>query len=390
MAFDPNAAFNYVVQACNDANIGYSMNSRSTITLGVNYKTYCDCSSLMAWACWKAGAWPNNPWFATSNEGEYLIKAGFTKHNANAVNWVAGAILTRNEQSTGTSGSGHTEMVYRPTGANMGYTMGAHTSHPSSGLFADQVSINSYVSYASNWDYIYIPPTPVGQTYEWTQRNVNTYGALTTDEIYANAVLTYSELVNIGFSDAAAAGVLGNIEHEGQFNPAQWQGGYAVGSWYEQYCGYGMFQYTPPHKYYQDWAANFSGFNINDASINGPYQVRWLDAHPGQFTGSGPYMQGTQWYGMTWAQFKTMTNAADAAEVWARAWERPGEQYLISTMPARRSSAEYWYNEIINNFPHLPGNPGWPDIPNNPGNPDEVKTRKKYKWVLWNRNRIGV
>jgi len=250
----------------------------------------------------------------------------------------------------------------------------------------DEICVLPYYVYGSGgWDYVYRYGGSAG--YQWTQRNVNTYGALTSDEIYANAVLTYYELVDIGFNAASAAGVLGNIEHEGQFNPAQWQGGYAVGSWYEQYCGYGMFQYTPPHKYYQDWAANFSGFNINDASINGPYQVKWLDAHPEQFSGTGPYMQGTKWYGMTWAQYKQMSDAADAAEVWARAWERPGEKYLYETMPARRSSAEYWYNEIINNFPYNPG-PG--PTPDPEPEPEEVKKRKKYKWVLWNRNRIGV
>lgn len=203
--------------------------------------------------------------------------------------------------------------------------------------------------------------------YKWTQKEVNTYDALSQNEVYGNAVLTYYELIDMGFSTAAAAGILGNIQYEGQFNPAQWQGGYAVGSWYAQYCGYGMFQYTPPHKYYQDWAQG-QGVNINDASSNGPMQCRWLDANPGQFIGNGPYMSGNPHYGISYNDYKLLSDPEDAANVWLRAWERPADPN--GEQPKREAAARYWYDEIINNFPYNPGG----DVPG-------VVSRAQVQWI---------
>ena len=317
MPFDINTAYNLCVQACLDNIIGYSQPQRTTIQLGVNYRTYCDCSSLMAWCCYNAGAWNSNPWFTTDNERQYLEAAGFTRFPANSVQWSAGDILTRSENY---NPRGHTEMVYQAAGIG-GYTMGSHSKYLSDGSerpFPDQVSINTFLTNVADWDWIYKSGGTVTGIYSWTQNETNTYGALTSDEIYANAILTYFELSNMGFSAAAAAGVMGNIEHEGQFNPAQWQGGFPVGSWYDSNCGYGMFQYTPPHKYYQDWAAG-QGVDINDADSNGPLQVRWLDAHPSQFAGTSPYMVGNPHYGISYNDFKLLTDPADASNVWLRA-----------------------------------------------------------------------
>lgn len=353
MPFDINMAYNLVIQACNDDYIGYSMSDlRTTIKLGVTYRTYCDCSSLMSWACFNAGAWSSNPWFSTGDEPTWLQQAGFTRMPANSTPWQPGDILTHSEgwMSPGVPyPDAHTEMVYQGTGGTSGYTMGAHTSQVA---FRDQVSIRTYISDTSYWQWLYRAGGTVIPAYHWTQVETNTYGALTSDEIYANAVLTYYELVNLGFSTAAAAGVMGNIEHEGQFNPAQWQGGFPIGSWYVANCGYGMFQYTPPHKYYQDWAMG-QGVDLNDADSNGPLQVRWLDAHPGQFNGSSPYMVGNPHYGISYNDYKLLTDPADAANVWLRAWEMPGDP--DATQAARQASAQYWYNEILNNFPSNPG-----------------------------------
>ena len=353
MPFDINMAYNLVIQACNDNFIGYSMSDlRSTIKLGVTYRTYCDCSSLMSWACFNASAWSSNPWFSTGDEPTWLQQAGFTRMPANSTPWQPGDILTHSEgwMSPGVPyPDAHTEMVYQGTGGMSGYTMGAHNSQVA---FRDQVSIRTYISDSSYWQWLYRAGGTVIPAYHWTQVETNTYGALTSEEIYANAVLTYYELVNLGFSTAAAAGVMGNIEHEGQFNPAQWQGGFPIGSWYVSNCGYGMFQYTPPHKYYQDWALG-QGVDLNDADSNGPLQVRWLDAHPGQFNGSSPYMSGNPHYGISYTNYKQLSDPADAANVWLRAWEMPGDP--DATQAARQASAQYWYNEILNNFPSNPG-----------------------------------
>lgn len=351
MALDINQAYQLCIQACNDQYIGYSQTQRDTIKLGVTYRTYCDCASLMSWCCAMAGAWDgHNPWFSTIDEPTYLQQAGFTRMAANSVAWQPGDILTKDEGKAEYGPHSHTEMVYQGTGGSSGYTMGAHTYKLA---FEDQVSIKTYVTDASYWEWLYRAGGTVIPAYHWTQVETNTYGALTSDEIYANAVLTYYELRNLGFTPQAAAGVMGNIEHEGQFNPAQWQGGSAIGDWYNTVVGYGMFQYTPGSKFYQNWAALQSGFDINDADLNGPYQVRWLDANPSQFNGSSSQMAGNAHYGISYNDYKNLTDPADAANVWLRSWERPLDP--DATQSARETSAVYWYNEAITNFPSNAG-----------------------------------
>lgn len=362
MPINITTAYNLVIQACNDQYIGYSQPLRDTIKLGVNYRTYCDCASLMAWACFNAGAWSTNPWFSTIDEPAYLQQAGFTRVPASSTPWQPGDILTYKEGSADYSPQSHTEMVYRGTGGTSGYTMGAHGTNGGTTPFVDQVSIRSYVSDASYWQWLYRAGGSVIPAYHWTQRNVNTYGALTSDEIYANAILTYYELWNMGFSKAAAAGVMGNIEHEGQFNPAQWEGGSVVDLWNQPGKGYGMLQYTPPNKY--KLFADYKGVNVSDADENGPCQLQWINdstfynselqgVQTSQFNGSSSQMAGNAHYGITYAQYKELTDPGDAANVWMRSWERPGDP--DATEATRRASAEYWYNEILTNFPSNPG-----------------------------------
>ena len=363
MPFDINVAFNYVIQACNDNYIGYSMSDlRTTIKLGVTYRTYCDCSSLMSWACFNAGAWSSNPWFSTGDEPTWLQQAGFTRMPANSTPWQPGDILTHSEgwMRPGTPyPDAHTEMVYRGTGGMSGYTMGAHTSKVA---YRDQVSIRTYISDTSYWQWLYRAGGSVIPAYHWTQRNTNQYGALTTDEIYGNAILTYYELVNLGFSTAAAAGVMGNIEHEGQFNPAQWEGTAVVDVWNQPRKGYGMMQYTPPDKY--KVFADYKGVDVTVADENGPCQIQWLDDstfyntvlggyQTSQFNGSSSQMAGNPHYGISYSNFKLLTDPADAANVWMRSWERSADPG--ATQSIREASARYWYYEILNNFPSNPG-----------------------------------
>jgi hypothetical protein len=64
-------------------------------------------------------------------------------------------------------------------------------------------------------------------------------------------------------------------------------------------------------------------------------------------------MAGNPHYGITYSQFKLLSDPADAANVWMRSWERPGDP--DATQSTREASAQYWYNEILNNFPSNPG-----------------------------------
>lgn len=152
-------AYDSVIAACNDPYIGYSMDYRTTITLGVTYRTYCDCSSLMSWALTRGGFFTSNPWFGTAGQLAKMQAAGWTIVSKSGV-WLPGDILLRPRTS---SRIGHTEMVYSG-GDGRGVTMGAHWAKPD---FADQVSINS--SSTTGQEYTYLlrydgvtPPDPGG------------------------------------------------------------------------------------------------------------------------------------------------------------------------------------------------------------------------------------
>lgn len=323
-------AYNDVLAACNDPYIGYSQPKRTTIKLGVTYRTYCDCSSLISWALTRNGFFNQNPWFRTPQMDSILTGIGFQKLSAASNNWQNGDIMWK---------SGHTEMVYDAVGGTKGVCMGAHTD---SYAFARQVSVSQYTTNGSFWTYIYRWPggdTP-GAHVTWHQVVTDDYGALTAAEKYDNAILTYYALVHLGFTDEAAAGVMGNIQAEGDFNPGQWEHGHNMAP----SSGYGMFQYTPSTKY-TAYAA-IQGVDISNPDQNGPCQIQWLDDHPSQWNASAA--------GYSYDAYKQLTDERTAAIAWMLYWERPA-----STSPAqqqaRANNASYWLNEIRNNFPSDPG-----------------------------------
>lgn len=139
-------SYKYIYRCCINPHIGYSQIKRETLDLDADYRTYCDCSSLISKALTQAGYFKTNPWFWTGNMISYLEKAGFKKYNAGSVVWKDGDILWR---------KGHTEMVYKGTGTGRGITMGAHSANYS---WVNQVSVNRTESTAKNWTYLFRRP----------------------------------------------------------------------------------------------------------------------------------------------------------------------------------------------------------------------------------------
>lgn len=142
MAESLTGAYHWAVQKCNQANIGYSQPYRNERT--VDGITYYDCSSFIwyallynGWDCVSANwgsTWP----FVTSSMPQILPTLGFRQIEQSGM-WKPMDILL-------TPGS-HTEFVYQG-GYAQGRTMGAHTDeYP----LADQVSINTNLSYAGNY-----------------------------------------------------------------------------------------------------------------------------------------------------------------------------------------------------------------------------------------------
>lgn len=331
-------AYQYVIDACNDPYIDYNrFDLRTTITLGVNYVTYCDCSSLLSKALTVGGYYVNNPWFYTGNEDYYLKKAGWQIEDING-QWMPGDILWKD---------GHTEMVYTG-GQASGVSMGAHTSDPHV-PFERHVCINNYTSYAGKWTRLYRDPTQTVTTFKWYQSNtvLDEYGP----EMTGNAYMVYQFFSGIGFSYAAIAGLLGNMQQESGINPGRWQGGSGP--------GYGLVQWDPASNYL-NWASA-QGINTNDDDQNGEGQCNLINLceSVGQWLPNSSHG-----YTYTWAQFSQLTNVSEAVQAFCWEFERPG----TPMMQNRLDYASYWY-DIISTGAWGAGDPGNPSF-----RPDNIRT----------------
>ena len=200
-----NLAYQWAINTCNRANVGYSQDYRNQQTVGG--VTYYDCSSFI-WYALQAGGFDVTSAYRTATgenydgnaiwtavERAWLAALGFVQVDINGT-WQAGDVLWR---------SGHTEMVYTG-GTGQGVTMGAHSANRP---LDDQVSINSSTSYASSWTSLWrygtTPPSA----------NVSLY---------------------------VIAAICGNFYQESQINPGLWEGlnagtpttllrGYGLGQW---------------------------------------------------------------------------------------------------------------------------------------------------------------
>lgn len=268
MAGNIKNAYEYIIEACQDPNIGYSQSQRRTIKLGVTYRTYCDCSSLISKALTVAGFYNDNPWFSTHNEVSQLLRAGF--HEVSVTDaWVKGDVLWR---------VGHTEMVYDGR-----VTMGAHTDGIA---FADQVSINRYASRPN----------------EWT-RNFR----------YKNGVEEEEPKLNV--SAAVVAAIVGNWSRESNVNPGIWEGLNNTGP--TGPGGYGLGQWTASRK-----RALFAWLNEHGyAWDSGDAQCMYFyEENDWQASTSSPL------YFANLTEFLTTRNTDIAAltETFMNGWERPG------------------------------------------------------------------
>lgn len=319
-------AFNYCVAACNDPYIGYSIPDRESGTLGVNYVTHFDCSSLMSKSMTVGGYFTNNPWFSTSDQPTYMARAGWIEVDQSGL-WIPGDILWYPKGWKGHP-YGHTEMVYEG-GTGEGRTMGAHTSGYA---FARQVSINDSWTTAGYYKTMYRDPTGTVAAYKWHQSNtvLDDYGP----EMTANAYMVYSFFNKLGFTAEAIAGLLGNMQQESGINPGRWQGGSGP--------GYGLVQWDPASNYMN--YATRNGIDINDADSNGDGQCQCIDdgESEGQWLPNTPTAieHNTRY---SWAEFSQLTDVNEAVRAFLYEYERAGTPMLEN----RYTYAAYWYGIIM-------------------------------------------
>lgn len=110
----------------------------------------------------------------------------------------------------------------------------------------------------------------------WQAVWTDSLNALTQAQKEENVRIIYSYFNNLGWLNNPIAAMLGNMELEGQMNPAQWEAGYGV---YGR--GFGLSQWTPYTKLSNflgtGWETNYTG------QLN---RINW-EAQPAN--------QGVQW-----------------------------------------------------------------------------------------------
>ncbi|EIB6801344.1 phage tail protein, partial [Enterococcus faecalis] len=162
-----------------------------------------------------------------------------------------------------------------------------------------------------------------------------------TTEKEKNAWAVWQFLKSKGYSEQAAAGILGNMDQESGIMPDIDEGGGGP--------GYGLVQWTSP-------IAGESGRAyvqrlLAQAGISGDYrnittQLKLLDwhMHNGQYIPSAAYPYSV-------AQFKALTDIGTATMAFEANFERPAV-----THPERIPMAQYWY-ELLHNL--KPGTNKW-------------------------------
>ncbi|EOM13950.1 phage minor structural protein [Enterococcus faecalis EnGen0234] len=162
-----------------------------------------------------------------------------------------------------------------------------------------------------------------------------------TTEKEKNAWAVWQFLKSKGYSEQAAAGILGNMDQESGIMPDIDEGGGGP--------GYGLVQWTSP-------IAGESGRAyvqrlLGQAGISGDYrnittQLKLLDwhMHNGQYIPSAAYPYSV-------AEFKALTDIGTATMAFEANFERPAV-----THPERIPLAQYWY-ELLHNL--KPGTTKW-------------------------------
>lgn len=187
-----------------------------------------------------------------------------------------------------------------------------------------------------------------------------------------NAAEIWSTLVTVqGWTEEAAAAVLGNFQVESYINPGQWEIGYN----YSMSRGMGLGQWTPATK-----VSNYIGSTNRDDMANGSLQMQLLINTPSQYRttylnpdGSSTYYHETGLpYLSDMDDFSHSTaSIIDLTKVWAICWERPGSTYYTNSISDRISHANHWYTVFH-------GSPPGPPTPPGPTPPHPYPTDDEY------------
>lgn len=160
-----------------------------------------------------------------------------------------------------------------------------------------------------------------------------------TTEKEKNAWAVWQFLKSKGYSEQAAAGILGNMDQESGIMPDIDEGGGGP--------GYGLVQWTSPiagesgRAYVQRLLAQ-AGISGDYRNINTQLQLLEWHMHNGQYIPSAAYPYSV-------AQFKALTDIGTATMAFEANFERPAV-----THPERIPLAQYWYDLLKDLKPSKP------------------------------------
>ncbi|EJY7270378.1 phage tail tip lysozyme [Enterococcus faecalis] len=162
-----------------------------------------------------------------------------------------------------------------------------------------------------------------------------------TTEKEKNAWAVWQFLKSKGYSEQAAAGILGNMDQESGIMPDIDEGGGGP--------GYGLVQWTSPiagesGRAYVQRLLGQAGISGDYRNINTQLQLLEWHMHNGQYIPSADYPYSV-------AQFKALTDIGTATMAFEANFERPAV-----THPERIPLAQYWY-DLLHNL--KPGTNKW-------------------------------
>ena len=182
----------------------------------------------------------------------------------------------------------------------------------------------------------------------------SSYHYLTFKQKKENAIQLASILRNKGWTDIAIAGLFGNIEYEGVFNPGQCEVDHGVPSGNNDTSynyGLGFIQWTKPSGGSINPLLKYADEN-NSYWWEGDIQAEYLDKADDYTYNYGLWgWISSAEYPITFSQFKQLnTTPSNASSAWLYNVERPGNPQGSESIRAQR--AEQWY-EIITYKPRL-------------------------------------
>ena len=175
-------------------------------------------------------------------------------------------------------------------------------------------------------------------------------GSVTGDEQKVNAWGVHDFLSNLGWTEEAIAGAVGNMQAESGITPARWESNKPpITDSYELLKGYSLTQWTNWHKF-TDWAydRDEDARTLTTALKRIKYEqnnnLQWYAKAQNNYT--------------TWAQYVTLTDVNLCAKAWAQNYEVPQGWNTDELIKYRQSLARNWYQVFTGETPPTPPSGG--------------------------------